>query len=680
MIRSRSLLLAAVASLLVGAAAWFSREDGGPRLARAGYVHDPPYMFQGADGTPQGLDVDVLQQAARRAGITLDWVYVTDASNADTALKGGQVDIWPALTVLPTRDFFFTDPWLQTEVWVVVRDGASLPPSTFDGVIGVAPLPVADFLVRTHYPRARQASYRDGPALAEALCIGAVKVGLLAAADLAQAVAAPDGRCRAAHLVPFVLPESTLRIAVAARPGHERTATRLREQIDAMAADGTIRAIVLPYSFHAATEVLAVYELMQERARVRHFRWGTAILGVALIGALGLAIALWRAEQRTRQSMQEKSALEEKLRATQRLELVGQFAGGIAHDFNNLVTVIVGYSALAVEHAGPDGLVAEAVAEIRRAADRASDLVRQLLAFGRKEAVEPQVLDLHDQVRALQPMVRRLLRENIDLNMTLDADPAPILIDAGQLSRVLLNLTVNASDAMPGGGAIRITTSRIPPGDGAPARVRLSFEDTGAGMSPEVQAHAFEPFFTTKEPGRGTGLGLSVVHGIVHQAGGGIDLVSTPGAGARFDLWFPLAAGGAVAAPATPPSPRDRPDRAILVVEDRADVRAIVSRTLRSAGFRVIEAADGLQALDRLRETRGDVALVVSDIVMPHLSGIALAMEVERTLGSIPFLFMSGHVGEAMPQGDGTVRRLLAKPFTPAQLLEAVAEMLTLHP
>jgi signal transduction histidine kinase len=539
--RARIVALIGMALALAALTWHYQRNTVVPRSARIGYAHDPPYMFQGENGTPQGLDVDVMQRAATRAGITLEWVYVAPAHHVDAALRDGRVDIWPALTILParTRDFFFTDPWLQAEVWVVVRGGTGLPPESFDGRIGLAPLPVTSYLVREHFPRARHVPYRDGQALAQALCNGEVNVGLLAAADLSQAVTGPDQRCRAANLRPFVLPDSMLNIAVAARPGYEGTAARLRAQIDAMAADGSIRAVILPYSLYAATEVLAVYDLLQARAQARLYLWVTIILGVALAGSIVLFAGWHRANRRARQSLEERAALEERLHATQRLDLVGRFAGGIAHDFNNLVTVIVGYAGLAANRQPSDPVIAEAITEINHASDRASDLVRQLLAFGRKETVEPRVLSLHEQLEALRPLMRRLVQADVAVSIAPGATHDRVLIDPGQLSRVLLNLASNARDAMPQGGHLRISTVDSRDADGHD-RVCLRIEDTGVGMAPEVCRRVFEPFFTTKATGHGTGLGLSVVHGIVGQAGGEIDVESELGVGTCFTVWLPL--------------------------------------------------------------------------------------------------------------------------------------------
>ena len=283
------------------------------------------------------------------------------------------------------------------------------------------------------------------------------------------------------------------------------------------------------------------YQLLQARSRARWLAIGAVVLAVFLLATLALLAALYRANRAVRRTYEEKAALEDKLHAAERLELVGQLAGGVAHDFNNLVTVIVGYSDLARESANDNPALSESLDEIRRAGDRATELVQQLLTVSGRQAVEPRVIALHDALTDMQPMLRRVLREEITLGLRLDASPDRVRMDPGQLSRVLLNLTLNAADAMPEGGHITIGTATDPADSPAgTGTVRLWFEDSGAGMQPEIAARAFEPFFTTKAPGRGTGLGLASVQGIITQAGGEVELRSVAGGGTRFDIRLPL--------------------------------------------------------------------------------------------------------------------------------------------
>jgi len=667
----------AIAALAAVTAFLFLRPGEVPRSARAGFTHDPPYMYAGPDGRPRGLSVDVVSEAARRAGLALDWVQV-DARQADEALRTGRVDVWPGLTVVPhrEREFFFSDHWLQTVVWVVVRDNGKLPGPDFAGDVGVAPLPITEYVMRQHFPRARLVHRADGNALARDLCAGRLSVALVAAGELARVSTDPTAGCASAGLRAHVVPESTLRIAVAARRGHEASATRIRAQIDQMAADGSIATMVLPYSYHAASEILAVYQLLQARSRARWLTIGAVVLSVFLLATLALLAALYRANRAVRRTYEEKAALEDKLHAAERLELVGQLAGGVAHDFNNLVTVIVGYSDLAAESAqGIPGL-RESLDEIRRAGDRATELVQQLLTVSGRQAVEPRVLALHDALTGMQPMLRRVLREDITLRLRLDAAPDHVRMDPGQLSRVLLNLTLNAADAMPEGGRLTIGTATDPAKTPAgTATVRLWFEDSGVGMRPEVAARAFEPFFTTKGPGRGTGLGLASVHGIVTQAGGEVHLRSVPDEGTRFDIRLPLVEGPSEHRERVVPQVAPVESRTLLVVEDRDDVRDLVVRILESAGHRVIPASDGVAALDVLRARQGEVALVLTDMVMPGLSGPALYQQAQAAGGPIRFLFISGYSDDAIA-GAGHGATLLPKPFTPAQLVAAVSTAL----
>ena len=672
-VRIRALVLCGLA--LATALVWLGvvRQPRAQRSARAGYVHDPPYMYTDATGRPRGIAVDVLDGAASRAGIALDWVSVVAPQSADDALRGGLVDVWPSLTILERRrpDIFFTDPWLQAEVWVVVRDQRDLPSPQYPGKLGISALPVTRFLATELFPFALRVAYADGPALVRAICTGEVPVALLSTGHLADAQS-PGSDCSAAALRAHAVPGSSISMAVGARHGFEATARRLRVEIDAMAGDGTLRTVVGRYSVFAAAEVLGVYEVLQARARTRYFAYGMVMLGVALITTLVLGAAVYRAHQRARRSLEATIAMEAKLHSAQRLELLGQLAGGIAHDFNNLVTIIVGYAVLIEQEVSALPTAPQAVQQIRRAGERASDLVRELLTFSRRQLVEPRVLSVHEQLTDMQAMLSRLVREGVRIELDLRATRDFVSIDAGQLSRVLMNLTVNASDAMPHGGTLTIATANPATPPGGVAELQLSVSDTGLGMSPEVQARAFEPFFTTKAAGRGTGLGLATVHGIVTQAGGEVVLRSTPGQGTTFELRWPTVAGPALVGASPVDGPVSRARGAILVAEDQDDVRALVVDVLSQEGYTVIEAAHGGIALQYLLQDDGKIALVVTDLVMPEMSGQQLfdrARELPRT---IPFLFMSGFSEQGVPSRGTSASVFLKKPFTPRQLLESV--------
>jgi PAS domain S-box-containing protein len=375
-----------------------------------------------------------------------------------------------------------------------------------------------------------------------------------------------------------------------------------------------------------------------------------------------------------RRAEAERDALAERLRQAQKLEAIGRLAGGVAHDFNNLLTVIMGCtSALKESLAAGDAPALDDVEQIDEASQRARDLTRQLLAFARRQPVAPVALDLNQVVRGSAKLLRQLVTEVVRLEVTLAPDLGPVRADVSQLEQVLLNLAVNARDAMPEGGTLAIATDNVG-GD----QVRLRVRDTGVGMTPDVRGRLFEPFFTTKGVGMGTGLGLATVHGIVSQAGGHIEVESAPGAGTTMQLFFPRAPGLA-ATPQPPPRPTSRGGtERVLLVEDEPEVRAAAARALQSAGYRVLQAASGREALRVLGHEPRPVDLLVTDVVMPGMSGPVLAEQVRASGGAARVLFMSGYA-----EGLGGAERvlepgveLLPKPFTPAGLLQRVRALL----
>src|SRR3954454_19660021 len=319
----------------------------------------------------------------------------------------------------------------------------------------------------------------------------------------------------------------------------------------------------------------------------------------------------------------EQRLLEEQLRQSQKMEAVGQLAGGIAHDFNNLLTVIAGYGEIARHRIGA-GPGAGELREIQRAAERAADLTRQLLAFARRQVLEPVLLDVNEVTGGLVPMLGRLIGEDIEIAMLAADDLPPVLADRAQLEQVVINLAINARDAMPDGGTLAIETSA---GDG---HVRLAVSDTGTGIDPALRERIFEPFFTTKELGFGTGLGLATVHGIVTQSGGRVEVSSQPGLGSPFTVHLP-------AAPAErgeePVEHRDRPTlggtETLLLCEDEAAVRQLVELVLTGAGYTVLSAATPTEALALAERHNHDIAALVTDIVMPEMSGLDLAARLQ---------------------------------------------------
>jgi signal transduction histidine kinase/ActR/RegA family two-component response regulator len=401
--------------------------------------------------------------------------------------------------------------------------------------------------------------------------------------------------------------------------------------------------------------------------------------------------ALERELERRRASEQERERLDEQLRQAQKMEAIGRLAGGVAHDFNNLLTVLRSSLDVLGRPGPPSDERLSALSDAVEAADRATELTRGLLAFGRKQTLARAPLDVSALVRSVVRLVQRLGRANIRIDVV---DPTPglrVMGDRTQLEQVLLNLAINACDAMPRGGVLRFAidtadpASRDPQGrESAPGEhVRVSVSDTGVGMDEATRNAIFEPFFTTKSTGRGTGLGLAVAHGIVTQHGGVIDVRSAPGQGSTFEVWLPRTAAperlgdsGERIRSSIPPAKRPRAET-ILVVEDEPGVRRATVRILRSAGYEVVAAESGAEAL-RVAGTCDGIDLVLSDIVMPDLDGPETVARLRATRPALRALFVSGYGEDVLSRAGGLAEGdgLLAKPFRPGQLLTAVADAL----
>jgi two-component system cell cycle sensor histidine kinase/response regulator CckA len=379
--------------------------------------------------------------------------------------------------------------------------------------------------------------------------------------------------------------------------------------------------------------------------------------------------------------------LEDMLRQSQKMEAVGRLAGGVAHDFNNLLTAIAGFNELARNEAEPDSDLAGYLAEIKASTDRAGKLTRQLLTFGRRAVLAPEILDLNHVVADIAPMLRRVIGEDIELILEAEPDLRAIKADSGQLEQVIVNLAVNARDAMPVGGRITITTSNVSleateteaSATGAVPRdsVRLAMTDTGSGIDPSIMDLIWEPFFTTKPPGAGAGLGLATVFGIVRQAGGHLHVESQPGAGATFMVDLPAVIGdasgdaAAIREAVLPRSPSGH--ETILVVEDEPAVLGFASRLLERSGYRVLRARDGEQAIKTSRRHQGPIDLLFSDIVMPGMSGRDAASAIKAVRPDIKLLFTSGYSEQTNVRRGGRSRlRFLAKPYSGEDLLSAV--------
>ena len=389
----------------------------------------------------------------------------------------------------------------------------------------------------------------------------------------------------------------------------------------------------------------------------------------------------------------EQKNLEAQFAQSQKMQAVGQLAGGVAHDFNNLLTAMIGFCDLLLLRSRPGDPAFADIMQIKQNANRAANLVRQLLAFSRQQTLQPRVLDITDILIELSHLLRRLIGEDIEFDVVHGRDLGLVKVDQGQLEQVVINLAVNARDAMPNGGRLTIRTADVrqvqplrrghevmPAGD----YVLIEVADTGIGISPDNLARIFEPFFSTKEVGSGTGLGLSTVYGIVKQTGGFVFVDSTPSRGTAFDIFLPRHAAGEAASagradPAELAGFKDLTGSgSVILVEDDDAVRMFGARALRNKGYRVIEAKSGETALDLIRDSAEKINLLITDVVMPQMDGPALIREVRRIDPDIKVIFISGYTEDTFRQrldSDSEIH-FLAKPFSLKQLAIKVKDVI----
>lgn len=449
---------------------------------------------------------------------------------------------------------------------------------------------------------------------------------------------------------------------------------------------------ILPVTGETHPAIVAHREALERRPAAFEMAWSGRQLEChvePLIGADGrvegiIGIGL---------DVTERRSLEDQLRHSQKMEAIGRMAGGVAHDFNNLLTAVAGYAQVAQEdldllHDPPDAVenLRRDLDAIEHAADRATSLTGQLLAFSRKQVLDPRRLDLDDLILEMEKMLRRLIGAHIELETVLDSAPEAIRADPGQVQQVILNLALNAREAMLEGGTVRVETGVVEFATPRPIRhdlvepgryVVLTVADTGVGMGDRVQAHLFEPFFTTKREGKGTGLGLSTAYGIIKQSDGYVDVESRPGEGATFRVYFPAAAaadGDRTGAPLS----RLRGEETILLVEDEQIVRALAARVLAGYGYSVLEAEGGREALELCGRLDRPLDLLITDVVMPGMNGAELAVRVKALLPTVSVLFVSGYTGGALLE-HGILQEeaeFLQKPFSPQGLARKVRQVL----
>ncbi len=387
----------------------------------------------------------------------------------------------------------------------------------------------------------------------------------------------------------------------------------------------------------------------------------------------------------------ERQLLEQQLRQSQKMEAVGRLAGGISHDFNNLLTVMIGYCQMVEKKIPEDNPLHKDVQEIKKSAIRAASLTKQLLAFSRKQILQPEKMNLNNIVAEMDVMLRRVIGEDIELLSVTCPELGLVMADPGQIEQVIMNLVVNARDAMPDGGKLTLETAnvhlsenfvRLNPGAKAGHYAMIAITDTGCGMDANTLSKLFEPFFTTKAPGKGTGLGLSTVYGIIKQSDGYISVYSEVGTGTTFKVYLPLVSGSVVdqkTGSGTGKVPLYKPTETILLAEDEEAVRNLAQRILSEQGYKVLAASDALQALQILQEHKGKIDLLITDMIMPGMTGLGLVQRVQANYPQIKVMYISGYTDTAILH-QGLLEpstAFLQKPFTPHTLLKKIREVLT---
>ena len=481
-------------------------------------------------------------------------------------------------------------------------------------------------------------------------------------------------------------------------PSSERvdTAAALREALahrwdlilatDESARLGTLAALEILHETGADIPLVAISGGVPEESVLEVLKAGAAdYITRNHLSRLGVTVSR---EMSQAEGRRERSRLEQQFRQAQKMEAVGRLAGGVAHDFNNLLTVITGYAELLLAGGDLEASQRTALQEIQRAAERGGALTHQLLAFSRGRPFTPRTVQLNTLIVHMEKMLSRLIGEDVELITVAAAEPANVRTDPGQLEQVVMNVVVNARDAMPGGGKLIIETANAqvdqtyagPNVDLKPGSyVVLAISDTGMGMDPETVTHLFEPFFTTKAPGKGTGLGLATAYGIVKQSGGAISVYSEPGRGTTVKIYLPSAeAKLAAEAAEQEPAAALRGSETILVLEDEARVRKLVCEVLAGRGYHVLEAVRGEEAIRMAKEHKGRIHLLLADVVMPEMSGPQALEQIRTRHPNMKVLFMSGYTDEAMVHHgilDSGVP-FLQKPFLPETLARKVREVL----
>lgn len=640
----------------------------------------PPLEYADAHGRPTGMSEDYLELIEQRLGVRFERVTGLSWQDAYEMLGRWEIDMTTSVAATSERAGFwaFTQPYLTLPVVILTRSDV-LYVGSLDELSGMEVAVVDGYVagewIARDFPAVQLievATVRDGLELLQGQEVSAFVDNLLVAGHYMTELKMSD--LKVAGQTPYVSAQ-----CMAVRKDWAPLVGILQKGLDSIsqAERAAIYSKWVPIRYEHGFNYTPLW-------------WA---LGAFVIFAGGMFLWVGRLMGEIRRRKRAEEALvhsEEQLRQSQKMEAIGQLAGGIAHDFNNLLTAILGYGELLLS--GPelaDSPARKDIKEINRAAERAAALTRQILAFSRRQALRPAVVSLNDVLSGLEPLLRRTLGEDVNLVVRLESDLGQTEIDVHQFEQVLMNLAVNARDAMPAGGQLTLETANVEldheycrahPEATPGSFVMLAVSDTGIGMDQELRSHIFEPFFTTKPPGTGTGLGLATVYGIVRQSGGSINLYSELGKGTSFKIYLPRVTSVKEATHMDPePSPLRTGEETILVVEDEAALRDLSSRVLGAAGYTVLTAASAEEALQIVGDADGSVDLLLTDVVLPGgMQGDDLAQFIKTSWCGLPVLFMSGYARSAVMHGGriGEATDFLEKPFTPDALAAKVREVL----
>ena len=661
----------------------------GERVYRIGWMISPPFQVRGADGNAAGLSVDLLNEAARRRGIALQWIFWPDSS--ESALKTKVVDLWPLITITPERlkDFYISEPYLQHEHCLLVRDESpyrkieDLATST----VGIANAAIDTVHLHQILPKAEPLYRPRIGSVIDDICAGRTQAALMDKYTAISTLLEMHG-CGGAALRWIAVPQVRSQLGVGATFENRAAADAIREEIGALGQEGRLAAIFGQFGFMSGQDVESVEALVDARRRESRLLIATAMFAFLFALTCWQTVRLIRERNRTHEAEAKLCESQQRNLQAQKLESIGRLAGGVAHDFNNLLTVINGYSSIVFNKLAESDPLRAPVKEIRKAGDRAADLTQQLLAFGRKQMTRPQPVSLNSVVQESETMFRRLLGEDIEFTTNLNPELGLVNADPAQIHQVLMNLVINARDAMPDGGKLVIETAPVQidaqyaaehPQASPGSAIRLTVTDTGHGMDEQTKEHIFEPFFTTKGMAQGTGLGLATVYGVVQQSNGWIGVRSAPGEGSSFEIYLPRitgARGADVRASIDPVTAGG--SETILVVEDQAEVRTFAVNALTTCGYRVLDAADGAQALSLCARHPGPIHVLLTDVVLPGINGRELADRVRARRPDVVVVFTSGYTDDVIAH-RGVLDKDVAfipKPYTTHEVVAKVREVL----